>query len=422
MGNKALRTVGTAVAIGLVATISLGSITGCSGNKSNGDGNTNTSQSSKKKKNNNNNNTDWKNATAATFNGSKITEQEVNDFIDQYRKYNSYTDDTAWAKYLKDSNLTAETVRKNAINQLAEKIAVKAKCDQEKITVSDKDVNNRYDEVKKQYAQYGNDSLFDNSIKNMGYTEQSYKDDLKYDMLRSKLLNKMVKAEEPSDSDMQKEADENAKKYTGKKSYNVVFKVDDTSDTTAMDAAKKKAQAFIDDLKKSDNVDEALFSKKAKELVDKGTASEASDVGWSGQNSFVTAYTDALDKLEVGKYTEEPVESSYGYHVIFCEDEFMPNATGGVTLATMPDDLKEVLKTTVKQSNLNKKQDRYLSMLVNDTSLNVKGMPKGLPYDVDMKLANDNSNNNNNSNDASANATATNADTTADSSNTNSNK
>ncbi len=412
MGNKALRTVGTAVAIGLVATMSLGSITGCSGNKSNDNGNENTSQSSSS--------TDWKNATAATFNGSKITEKEVNDFIDQYRKYNSYTDDTAWAKYLKDSNLTAETIRKNAINQLAEKIAVKAKCEQENITVSDDDVNNRYDEVKKQYAQYGDDSLFDNSIKNMGYTEQSYKDDLKYDMLRSKLLDKMVDAEDPSDSDLQKEADENAKKYTGKKSYNVVFKVDDTSDTTAMDAAKKKAQAFIDDLNKSENVDESLFAKKAKELVDNGTASEASDVGWSGQNSFVTAYTDALDKLEVGKYSSEPVESSYGYHVIFCEDEFMPNSTGGVTLSSMPDDLMEVLKSTVKQANLNTKQDRYLSMLVSDTSLNIKGMPKGLPYDVDMKLAEDNTNNNNNSNDTTS-TEATNDDSTVDT-NSNSNE
>lgn len=416
MGNKALRTVGTAVAIGLVATMSLGSITGCSGNKSNDNGNTNTSQSSS-------NSTDWKNATAATFNGSKITEQEVNDYIDQYRKYNSYTDDTAWAKYLKSSNLTAETVRKNAISQLAEKIAVKAKCDQENITVSDDDVNSRYDEVKKQYSQYGGEDAFNSSLKNMGYTEQSYKDDLKYDMLRSKLLDKMVQAEEPSDADLQKEANDNAKKYTGKKSYNIVFKVDDTSDTTAMDAAKKKAQAFIDDLKKSDNVDEALFAKKAKELVDNGTASEASDVGWSGQNSFVTAYTDALDKLEVGKYTEEPVESSYGYHVIFCEDEFMPNADGGVTLASMPDDLKEALKATVKQSNLNTKQDKYLSMLVNDTSLNVKAMPKGLPYDVDMKLADDNSNNNNNSNDSTSTAVATNDDTTtADSGSDNSNE
>lgn len=408
MGNRALRTVGTAVAIGLVATMSLGSITGCAGNKANGNENSNTSQSSK-------NSTDWKNATAATFNGTKITEQEVNDYIDQFRKYKSYTDDTAWAKYLKSSDLTAETVRKNAINQLAEKIAVKSKCEQENITVSDDDVNSRYDEVKKQYEQYGDANLFTNSIKNMGYTEQSYKDDLKYDMLRSKLLSKMVKAEDPSDADMQKEADSNAKKYTGKKSYNIVFKVEDTSDTTAMDAAKKKAQAFIDDLNKSKNVDEALFAKKAKALVDKGTADEASDVGWSGQNSFVAAYTDALDKLEVGKYSDEPVESTYGYHVIFCEDEFMPNADGGVTLASMPDDLKEILKSTVKQSNLNTKQDRYLSMLVNDTSLNVKGMPKGLPYDVDMKLADDtNENSNGNTSGAASDATATATATTDD--------
>ena len=86
----------------------------------------------------------------------------------------------------------------------------------------------------------------------------------------------------------------------------------------------------------------------------------------------------------------------------------MPNADGGVTLASMPDDLKEILKSTVKQSNLNTKQDRYLSMLVNDTSLNVKAMPKGLPYDVDMKLADDaNKNSNDNTSGTSTDATAT---------------
>ena len=38
-------------------------------------------------------------------------------------------------------------------------------------------------------------------------------------------------------------------------------------------------------------------------------------------DGFAQEYVDACKKLEVGKYTTEPVLTSFGYHVIYCIDK-----------------------------------------------------------------------------------------------------
>lgn len=82
---------------------------------------------------------------------------------------------------------------------------------------------------------------------------------------------------------------------------------------------EKEAEArdIIAKLKKTP----AAFEKLAKEKTkDAGSKASGGDLGWFDARRMVPEFGAALAKLEKGKFTEEPVKSQFGYHVILLED------------------------------------------------------------------------------------------------------
>jgi peptidyl-prolyl cis-trans isomerase C len=75
------------------------------------------------------------------------------------------------------------------------------------------------------------------------------------------------------------------------------------------------AKAIIANLKKG-----AKFEELAKQSKDPGSKEHGGDLGWSSAASYVKPFGEALAKLEKGKYTETPVKTEFGYHVIMLED------------------------------------------------------------------------------------------------------
>jgi peptidyl-prolyl cis-trans isomerase C len=77
-----------------------------------------------------------------------------------------------------------------------------------------------------------------------------------------------------------------------------------------------EAKAAIADLKKG-----AKFDDLAKKLSkDDGTKAKGGDLGWQAPGTFDKDFSNALVKLAKGKYTETPVKTRFGFHVIELED------------------------------------------------------------------------------------------------------
>jgi peptidyl-prolyl cis-trans isomerase C len=76
-----------------------------------------------------------------------------------------------------------------------------------------------------------------------------------------------------------------------------------------------EAKDIIDQLKKG-----AKFDDLAKKSKDPGSAAKGGDLGWAGPGAYVKPFSDAMIKLEKGKFTEVPVQSQFGYHVIQLDD------------------------------------------------------------------------------------------------------
>jgi peptidyl-prolyl cis-trans isomerase C len=76
-----------------------------------------------------------------------------------------------------------------------------------------------------------------------------------------------------------------------------------------------EAKEIIEQLKKG-----AKFEDLAKKSKDPGSGSRGGDLGWAAPSAYVKPFSDAMVKLEKGKFTETPVQSQFGYHVIMLED------------------------------------------------------------------------------------------------------
>jgi peptidyl-prolyl cis-trans isomerase C len=76
-----------------------------------------------------------------------------------------------------------------------------------------------------------------------------------------------------------------------------------------------EAKAIIADLKKGKK-----FEELAKQSKDFGSKERGGDLDWNTPSAYVKPFSDAMVKLEKGKYTEAPVQTQHGWHVILLED------------------------------------------------------------------------------------------------------
>lgn len=64
----------------------------------------------------------------------------------------------------------------------------------------------------------------------------------------------------------------------------------------------------------------AKFEELAKSSKDPGSAEQGGDLGWAPQDAFVKPFSEAMVALKAGEYTQTPVKSQFGYHVIRLEE------------------------------------------------------------------------------------------------------
>jgi peptidyl-prolyl cis-trans isomerase C len=79
--------------------------------------------------------------------------------------------------------------------------------------------------------------------------------------------------------------------------------------------SEDQAKAIIAKLDKGEK-----FEDLAKGTKDAGSAANGGELDWAPAGAYVKEFSDAMVKLEKGKYTETPVKSQFGYHVIRLDD------------------------------------------------------------------------------------------------------
>ena len=135
---------------------------------------------------------------------------------------------------------------------------------------------------------------------------QTQLDIARQEILVGAYLRDWVKRHPVTDAEIQKEYDR-ARTQSGDKEYRARHILVETED---------QAKGLIAELKKG-----ATFAELAqKNSKDTGSKERGGDLDWNVPGAFDKQFSDAMMKLEKGKYTEAPVQTRFGFHVIQLDD------------------------------------------------------------------------------------------------------
>jgi len=149
------------------------------------------------------------------------------------------------------------------------------------------------------------------------------------------LIADYLKKNPVSDADIKAEYD-NFKAQAGDKEYHARHILVDKEEDAKAIIAKLKAGTKFEDL--------------AKQSKDTGSAANGGDLDWATPASFVKPFSDAMVGLKKGEFTQTPVQTQFGYHVIKLED---------VRAAKVPslDEVKPQIAEALQQKKLQAYQE-----------------------------------------------------------------
>ncbi|MEA2109658.1 MAG: SurA N-terminal domain-containing protein [Pseudomonadota bacterium] len=124
------------------------------------------------------------------------------------------------------------------------------------------------------------------------------------------------------------------------KASHILFKVNQDDPEPAWDEAKTKAQEIIAKLKQGQD-----FPALAKQYSQGPSASRGGELGLFGRGAMVKSFEDAAFDLSVGTFTQTPVRTRFGYHVIKV-DEHKSAYTKGL------DEVKKDIRAQLVQERL----------------------------------------------------------------------
>lgn len=165
-------------------------------------------------------------------------------------------------------------------------------------------------------------------------------------LLASSVIRRMLNDNSPTEDAIKKEYETATAAMKGKE-YKASHILVDSED---------KAKEVIAELKKGGN-----FAELAKTKSSDSSAGNGGDLGWFAPSMMVPPFAQAVAKMEKGKYSDAPVQTSFGWHVILLED---------VRDATPPS--MEELKPQITQMLQSRMVNDYLEKLKTGAKVEVK--------------------------------------------------
>ena len=155
---------------------------------------------------------------------------------------------------------------------------------------------------------------FDDYLKRSGNTVENMKDDLKRNLLRDRVVEKLSGAVDVTDDEVKKYYDENVQRFTEReqvKASRILVRVAPNATAAEKKTAQKQAKDALAKLKKPP----ADFGAIAKESSKGPEAPNGGDLGWITRGRMTPEFDNVAFALEPNKLSEV-VETKLGYEII----------------------------------------------------------------------------------------------------------
>jgi foldase protein PrsA len=195
-------------------------------------------------------------------------------------------------------------LRASIVNYLVQNQVIKDKAAELKVTVTDKQLQDRMKQI---LTQVGGQKKLDKLLKQQNVTQAQLQEQLKAQMLQDAVQKKVYADIKVSDADLQKYYNDPA----NKSQFNVPESVDARHILVKTKAQADKVRALL----AADNTD-ANWKKVAKQYsTDPGSKNNGGSLGSFPKGRMVKPFENVAFALKVNEISQ-PVKTQFGYHVI----------------------------------------------------------------------------------------------------------
>ncbi len=228
-----------------------------------------------------------------------------------------------YVKRIKEAGYTTDVeqdmiyrVRRDVVKKLVDQKLTDQEIKRYNITVSEEDIDNNIEQIKadKKWT----DEDIRTALKKEGLSMESYRNELKQQALRSRLVNRAVKSNIViTKEDIAAYYADNMEKFAGEVKYrlrNIIMRVAEGASVAEKAAAKQKMQQLHLEL-----IDGKSIESVIQEERDSSNTLFSSDLGVLNYKDFAPQLKAALDGLPKGAYTTI-LKSPQGYQIFYIED------------------------------------------------------------------------------------------------------
>lgn len=277
-------------------------------------------------------------ATAAKIYGEKITRGEIDEKLAPVKNQMKAQNGENYENTEEGKNVLKQYRQKVLDNMVTQKI-IEKKAEELKAMPTEEETKKYVDEeYKKIVDSFDSEDKFKEALKQTGETEESLKQNIKFQLVSEKLHEHVIKDIEVTDEEVKKQYDSNQMEYTEKpnqtqlkhilvqtedEANDIIKKLGEGKDFDELGNEVKKAQEEKNANKSEDKKDEEKKDEAADKQGEEAKENRFEDLGWvnyinSGMDPTFMQFAMPLTK---GGYTTAPVHTQFGYHIIKCYDK-----------------------------------------------------------------------------------------------------
>lgn len=307
--------------------------------------------------------------TAATVNGTAISEDTVTAYVENFRASSSLQDEAAWAQWLVDNDRTPQSVREEVVDYYVDQELLKQAAEERGVTVDEAAVDAAVQSVK---DGYGSDEAWQEALQKANTTEEAYCQQTELTLLETALRDSF-NADGDDNADQATVADEDllehASSYNGAKHFSlIVIAPDGDSD----------AQDVLDRI--NDGLD---FAEAAAQYSADESAQNGGDKGWDVLSAPDAECAAALEGLEEGQVSE-PIETENGVCIVKCTEVFSVPEDGLTATDQVPEALLDAARAQLASPDQSNGYNDWYADFKGKAEIVVNDMPEQVSYNVDL--------------------------------------
>ena len=206
-------------------------------------------------------------------------------------------------------------VRQDILDQLIDSTLADQQIKRGRITVSEKEINMAIERFKE--SRQLTDEQLRLGLESQGMSMEDYRQEIKNQILRVKLVNREVKAKIViTKEDISKYYENHREKYTGEKKYylwNLYIKVPAGSGSLEWNSARDQMEAMRSRLRQGQSFISLVDDLKRSPSLVQGT-----DLGFFSLEDLAAQLQQVVEKMSPGEYSAV-LETNFGYQIIYLQ-------------------------------------------------------------------------------------------------------